>query len=76
RLKNVEKFDIINKDGTKGAYHLYPESIQVFEPISYKELLTVCPDVKPFSQVKQNLAVNALPKLQNLIEKKTNGYDL
>lgn len=76
RLDEVEIFEDAEEGIYRGAYYLYPESIQVFEPITLKDFQIVCPSFIGFSHTKQYIDINWLSEILKLIELKSQNYEL
>ena len=69
----ILKTDILTtsqKEIYKGAFVFDIDSIKVFTPISAKEISTIYPSFKGFSQSKQKLDYTKITDILNLIDKK------
>ena len=53
QLKDIEKFNVSVQGKYKGAYYFYKDTIEVFDPITFEGLQSVCPNVKEFKRTKQ-----------------------
>jgi hypothetical protein len=76
RLDEVVTFDNVVDSEYKGAFYLYTDSIQVFEPITVKDFQTVCPNFIGFSQTKQNIDIKCIYAILKLIELKSKNYEV
>ncbi len=70
RLKGITRYENPKEGIYKGALALDKKSIRVFDPITTDELHSLDPDFKKFSQVKQSLNIDCLPRLLALISSK------
>lgn len=76
RLDEVVAFEDTEDGVYRGAYYLYPDSIQVFEPITLRDFKIVCPSFIGFSQTKRYIEINCLNAILKLIELKSQNYEL
>lgn len=74
RIKQTVFLETKTPTEPTGYMKLYPESIRVFDPISYSELKAICPIVESFEKPSQNLDAKYLKPIFELIEKKAQNY--
>jgi len=66
-LKSIIYYNEITSDGYRGEYSFYPETINIFKPISAEELKHFCPEFKGFNQSKKYLNVTDFRGLMDRI---------
>ena len=70
RLRKIIRYEV-SKDGIYyGALQLKPNTIQIFDPITTEEIKKLDSGFKRFSQAKQTISLDYLPKLLELIDSK------
>ncbi len=67
---------LIKDDKSQNCYHLYRESIRVFEPISEEELRNIDSFYKEFNNMEQTFPIDKLDSILSLINQKSVDYDL
>jgi len=72
KLISIDPISMVENDiQYNGAYILDKKSIQIFEPITAKEISAISSEFKFFSQAKQQINYKKLRDIQKLIKEKS-----
>ena len=72
KLIGIDRISMIENDiQYNGAYIFDKKSIQIFEPITAKEISAISSEIKFLSQVKQQINYKKLRDIQKLIKEKS-----